>query len=45
MLSKTLPQRIRTGQSFRALRHEGLGNTAPSEIKLRREVPLGRLTT
>ena len=39
MLSKTLPQRVGAGLSSRALRSEGFGNTAPSEIKFMREVP------
>ena len=44
MLSETLPQRIRAGLSHRALRSEGFGSTAPSEIKFGREVLPGTLT-
>ena len=35
--------RVGAGSSHRALRSEGFGNTAPSEIKFRRKVPPGRL--
>ena len=44
LLGETLPQRLRASPNRRALRSEGFGNTAPTEIKFRREVPLGRLT-
>ena len=43
LLNETLPQRVRVGQSCRALRSEGFRNTDPSEIVLKREVPPGRL--
>ena len=45
MLGETLSQRVRAGQSHRALGSEQFGNTALPEIKFRREVPSGRLTT
>ena len=44
-LGKTLPEGVRVGPSHRALRNEGFGITASSEIKFRREVPPGRLMT
>ena len=43
LLGETLSQRVRASQRHRALRSEGFGNTAPSEIKFRREVLPGRL--
>ena len=44
-LGKTLPEGVRVCPSHRALRTEGFGITASSEIKFRREVPPGRLLT
>ena len=44
-LGKTFPEGVTVGPSDRALRNEGFGITASSEIKFRREVPPGRLMT
>ena len=39
LLGKTLPRRVGVGPRLRDLRNEGFGNTAPSEMKFRKEVP------
>ena len=44
LLSESLPKRVGASPSCTALRSEEFGNTAPSEIKFRREVPPDRLT-